>query len=43
MYVFCENIFNTKKKILYSVMSVFDGEIEFKSVYMVDFVKKDKP
>ncbi|CAH0719298.1 unnamed protein product, partial [Brenthis ino] len=24
-------------------MSVFDGEIEFKSVYMVDFVKKDKP
>ncbi|XP_046971039.1 uncharacterized protein LOC124538079 [Vanessa cardui] len=24
-------------------MSVFDGEIEFKSVYMEDFVKKDKP
>ncbi|CAG9782410.1 unnamed protein product [Diatraea saccharalis] len=24
-------------------MSVFDGEIEFQSVYMVDFGKKDKP
>ncbi|CAG9571566.1 unnamed protein product [Danaus chrysippus] len=24
-------------------MSVFDGEIEYRSMYMVDFVKKDKP
>ncbi|XP_073954759.1 uncharacterized protein [Choristoneura fumiferana] len=24
-------------------MSVFDGEIEYQSMYMVDFVKKDKP
>ncbi|XP_063622566.1 uncharacterized protein LOC134794713 [Cydia splendana] len=24
-------------------MSVFDGEIEYKSVYMVDYLKKDKP
>ncbi|VVC94625.1 uncharacterized protein LOC126970879 [Leptidea sinapis] len=24
-------------------MSVFDGEIEFKSVYMVDYVRKNKP
>ncbi|XP_013171490.1 PREDICTED: uncharacterized protein LOC106120669 [Papilio xuthus] len=24
-------------------MSVFDGEIEFKSVYMNDFIKKEKP